>query len=219
VTVRNRIQELRQVRAGDLLADPRNWRRHPREQRRALQAVLDEIGYADAVIARETDDGLVLIDGHLRADLDADQMVPVLITDLDETEAGQMLATLDPLAAMAESDEGALESLLADLESSTSAELAALFEDLNADNLPLPDRAAEWDDMPEFDNPGDVSYRKVMVHFKDEAAVDDFVDKLGIELSNSARYLHYPARPRRRVAHLRYQQDGEPVDGEPETDE
>ena len=212
MTVRNRIKDLRHVRAGDLHADPRNWRRHPREQQRALQTVLDEIGYADAVIARETSGGLVLIDGHLRADLDADQIVPVLVTDLDETEAGQMLATLDPLAAMAVSDEAALESLLADLEASASADLAALLEDVNADNLPLPDRMAEWDEMPEFDNEGNPSYRRVMVHFRDEAAVTDFVDKLGIELSDQARYLHYPAKPRRKVAHLRYQQGGEPID-------
>ena len=211
MTVRNRIQELRHVRAGELQADPRNWRRHPSEQRRALQTVLDDIGYADAVIARETPDGLVLIDGHLRADLDVDQMVPVLVTDLDETEAGQMLATLDPLAAMALSDEAALESLLADLQASASADLAALLEEVNADNLPLPDRMAEWDDMPEFDNEGNPSYRRVMVHFRDAAAVVDFVDKLGIELSDAARYLHYPAKARRKVAHLRYQQEGEPV--------
>ena len=53
---RNRIRELRTVRGGDLMADPRNWRKHPKAQREALQTMLDRVGWADAVIARETPD-------------------------------------------------------------------------------------------------------------------------------------------------------------------
>ena len=70
------------------------------------------VGYADALIARETADGLELIDGHLRAGLDPEQQVPVLVTDLDEHEAATVLATLDPLAGMAETDDDALTALL-----------------------------------------------------------------------------------------------------------
>ena len=40
---RNRIRELRTVRGGDLKADPRNWRKHPKAQREALQAMLDSL--------------------------------------------------------------------------------------------------------------------------------------------------------------------------------
>ncbi len=100
------------VKARALKADPRNWRKHPKAQRDALQAMLDRVGWADAVIARETPEGLVLVDGHLRADLDANAEVPVLVVDLDEAEAGQVLATLDPLAAMAEANTEALSKLL-----------------------------------------------------------------------------------------------------------
>lgn len=104
MSIRNRIKELRQVRAGDLIPDPRNWRRHEPEQRAALEAMLDSIGYAGAAIAREAPEGLILIDGHLRADLDPEQLIPVLITDVDESEAGQLLASIDPLGAMATPD-------------------------------------------------------------------------------------------------------------------
>lgn len=109
--IRNRIKELRHVRAGDLKADDRNPRRHPKAQRAALEQMLQRNGYADALLTRETPDGLVLIDGHLRAELDADQVVPVLVTDLDEAEAGELLLTLDPLASMAEADTQALTEL------------------------------------------------------------------------------------------------------------
>lgn len=55
--IRDRIMGLRRVRARELLANPRNWRLHPKPQQDALKGVLAEIGYADALLARETPDG------------------------------------------------------------------------------------------------------------------------------------------------------------------
>lgn len=101
---RDRIVELRRVRAGDLLEHPRNWRRHPERQRATLAALLAEIGYADALLAYEQDGRLVLVDGHLRRSIDPDQVVPVLVTDLTEEEADLVLATLDPIANLAQAD-------------------------------------------------------------------------------------------------------------------
>ena len=109
--IKNRIKELRQVKASELLPNPKNWRTHPTEQADALRGVLSEIGYADALIAYETDEGLMLIDGHLRAETTPDMEVPVLITDLNEEEAGMLLLTLDPLASMAEANEDMLRML------------------------------------------------------------------------------------------------------------
>lgn len=111
--IRDRIRELRRVPASDLLPNPKNWRTHPKAQQDALRGVLAEVGMADAVLARELPDGsLMLIDGHLRAETAADAKVPVLILDVNEAEADKLLATLDPLAAMAESDAAAFEGLL-----------------------------------------------------------------------------------------------------------
>ena len=136
MSIRNRIKELRQVRAGDLQSDPRNWRRHPERQQSALQAMLERIGYADALIAREAQDGrLVLIDGHLRAGLDAEQTVPVLVTDLTEAEAGELLATLDPLAAMAETDAVSLDGLLGNLLADEQSAMSQLRDDDLLDDL------------------------------------------------------------------------------------
>jgi hypothetical protein len=111
-TFRDRIKELRRVPAGDLLPSPKNWRRHPASQRAALQAILKEVGWADALIARQEGEKLVLIDGHLRADLDPAQQVPVLVLDVTEEEGDKILATLDPLAALAETDDEAMRALL-----------------------------------------------------------------------------------------------------------
>ena len=97
VQIRNRVRELRLVRASELLPNRKNWRRHPAEQAAALRGLLAEIGYADVLIARDTPDGLVLIDGHLRAETTPNMMVPVAIVDLTEAEADKFLLTADPL--------------------------------------------------------------------------------------------------------------------------
>jgi DNA modification methylase len=110
--IRDRIVELRRVHANDLRTNPRNWRRHPEAQTSALRGILAEVGYADALLARETPDGLELIDGHLRASTTPDALVPVLILDVTEEEADLILASLDPLAAMAQVDQAALAALL-----------------------------------------------------------------------------------------------------------
>ena len=111
--IRDRIKELRRVKASDLIPNPKNWRTHPVEQQDALRGVLADVGYADALLARETAEGLMLVDGHLRAETTPDAEVPVLVLDIDEAEADLMLATLDPLAAMAGRDEDRLGELLA----------------------------------------------------------------------------------------------------------
>ncbi len=66
--IRDRIRELRRVPAKELLPNPRNWRRHPPANRLPLQGILAEVGYADALLARETPDGLMLITKQSRRD-------------------------------------------------------------------------------------------------------------------------------------------------------
>lgn len=138
VQVRDRIRELRRVRAGDLRPNKRNWRTHPPAQRAVLRGVLAEIGYADALLARELPDGrLELIDGHLRAETTPDALVPVLVVDVDASEAELLLAVLDPLAGMAETDAARLEKLLAEVRSESEAVQAMLGEMLEgADREP-----------------------------------------------------------------------------------
>jgi hypothetical protein len=119
--IRDRVKELRRVKAGDILPDPRNWRRHPKAQLDALRGVLQEIGIADALLARETPDGLMLIDGHGRQELDSKTLWPVLILDVNEDEAAEIMATLDPLAAMAQADQKQLDALLQDVQSGEAA--------------------------------------------------------------------------------------------------
>src|SRR6266403_1602204 len=126
--IRDRIRELRRVRAKDLLANPKNWRVHPKAQTAALRGLLAEVGYADALLARELSDGrLQLIDGHLRAETTKNATVPVLVLDVTEAEADKLLLTLDPLAAMALADQEQVRALLETVRTDSQA-VAALLE-------------------------------------------------------------------------------------------
>lgn len=124
--IRDRIVRLDRVKAGSLIPNPKNWRTHPDDQRDAIRGVLAEIGYAGALLVRETTDGLMLIDGHARAEATPDSDVPVLVLDLSEEEADYLLATFDPIGAMAGKDEAALTALLADVATSNAAVKAML---------------------------------------------------------------------------------------------
>lgn len=154
IQFRDRIKEFRRVLAAELKPSPRNWRKHPAKQKAVLEGVLSEIGYADALLVRELPDGsLQLIDGHLRAETTPAQMVPVLILDVDEHEANKLLATLDPLAAMAEADAGQLDALLRDVQTGSEA-VAGMLTELAAKAGIVPSMATgaggdEFDATPE----------------------------------------------------------------------
>lgn len=67
---RDRVKELRRVKASELRRHPENWRLHNDGQRNALAAMIEDVGFATAALAFENSQGeLQLIDGHLRTDL------------------------------------------------------------------------------------------------------------------------------------------------------
>lgn len=135
MTIQDRIKDLIRVPAGELLSNPKNWRRHPEKQRSALSGVLAEIGWADAVLARETADGLMLIDGHLRTEVAPDAEIPVLVLDVSEDEADKILLTHDPLGDMAETNAAALDLLMRDVNTGSEGVQEMLAELANSAGL------------------------------------------------------------------------------------
>lgn len=127
IQIRDRIRGLIRIRARDLVRNKKNWRRHPQAQADALRGLLAEIGYADVIIARQLSNGKYeIIDGHLRAEITPDAMVPVIVLDVTEEEADKLLLTLDPLAAMAESDTERMVELLKTVRTDNEAVLELL---------------------------------------------------------------------------------------------
>ena len=127
--IRDRITGLRRIKASELIPNVANWRTHSEAQQAALAGILSEIGIAGALIVRETPAGIQILDGHLRADCDPDTEWPCLVLDVDDAEAAKLLATYDPLSAMAGTDPAKLDALLREIDTGSEA-LQAMLADL-----------------------------------------------------------------------------------------
>ena len=119
---RNRIAKHVRMKAKDLVPHEMNPRVHSDAQRRALQLLYDEIGFARSLLAYPLADGrLKLIDGHLRASMDPEQEVDVEVLDVNDAEARALLLAIDPLAQLAGYDSDTLDKLRETVEADSAA--------------------------------------------------------------------------------------------------
>ena len=145
--IKNRIVGNGEEQLDQIMFNPRNWRIHPLSQQDALKGVLEEVGWVQEVIVNKRTGHLV--DGHLRCQLAAREgakTIPVKYVDLSEDEEALVLATLDPIGAMAATDKQKLDEL---------------FQDINSDNENVQKMMAEiaehngMFDLPSLDELGD----------------------------------------------------------------
>lgn len=150
--IRNRIIEVRKVRFGDIADDPRNPKNHPPAQREALRGAIREIGFASVPLARHSEltGKLTWADGHMRGSELADYVGDVAILDINDAEAALMLATFDPLAAMAETNAERLRDVLAEVRTGEAALQAMLAEMAERAGI-VPKGATTGDTPPQID--------------------------------------------------------------------
>ena len=145
ITWKNRIVASGEEPAGQLLANPHNWRIHPKGQQEALEGVLAEVGWVQEVIVNRRSGRIV--DGHLRVTLALRQgektPVPVKYVDLSEEEEALILASLDPLAAMAATDKEKLDELMQQVQSD-NAQVQQMLSD-------IAEREGIYGDLPTLD--------------------------------------------------------------------
>lgn len=127
--IKNRIVGHGEKPAAEFVSNPLNWRKHPKAQLAALKAVLNDIGWVqDVIVNAQTGQ---LIDGHARVELAllSKESVPYVEVDLSSEEEKLILSTLDPLSAMASTDNDKLEALLREV-STENATLVTLLDEL-----------------------------------------------------------------------------------------
>ena len=149
---RSRIVGSGEEAPDQLVANPRNYRTHPAAQRDALRGSLSEVGWVQSVMVNRRTGHVV--DGHARIEeaiSRGEASVPVLYVDLDEEEERLVLATLDPIGAMAEQSSERLADLLAEI-TVDDAGLAALLADLAPPKAGLTDP----DELPPVPDEADV---------------------------------------------------------------
>lgn len=120
---RNRIVGTGEKPAKDFIANPLNWRTHPEFQRRALNGILSEVGWVTGVIENATTGNV--IDGHARIGealaQNENTLVPFIRVQLSEEEEKKVLAVLDPIGALAGTDDERLRELSSILEFESDA--------------------------------------------------------------------------------------------------
>jgi hypothetical protein len=143
----NRIVSHGEKPAKDFLANPYNFRIHTAMQERALQGSLDTLGWIDEVIENVRTGHL--IDGHDRIILamrkGEDTQVPYKQVDLNPEEEYQALLMLDPIAAMAQTDNERLEELLA-LTNTDDQNVMEFLAGLAQKNNVIPPEFREYDE-------------------------------------------------------------------------
>ena len=133
--------------ASQFQANDKNWRTHPQAQRDALHGALNEVGWVAPVVENKRT-GL-LVDGHERvwqALQNGDAPVPYVEVDLSPEEEGYVLATLDPIGAMAAADKEQLDALLREVQSGEAGVQAMLAELAEKAGVVPPDV-----EFPEYD--------------------------------------------------------------------
>ena len=136
---RNRISRSGTLQVAEALANPFNFRTHPPYQRDALSASLENVGWVQQVVVNERSGHL--IDGHLRlslAEQKGESELPCLFVDLSNEEERLILASLDPIAAMASAERDKLSELLASIDSEDEAVRTLLERIAREEHLELP---------------------------------------------------------------------------------
>lgn len=187
----------------ELAENPRNWRRHPEAQVAALTDALAEVGWAGACLYNERTGRL--IDGHARRKVALDQgaeRVPVLVGSWDEAQEAKILATLDPLGAMATADAQALDALLREVHTGSQAVANMLTELAGAAGIRTAppgeggtaDVGEVYQGMPECEQEDQTAAYTVHVHFDTAGALRDFGQRIGQEVDEKTRWLWHPRK-------------------------
>jgi DNA modification methylase len=193
----------------ELSDNPLNWRKHPEKQLTALKDVLADVGWAGALLFNERTNRL--IDGHARKKISKSQeKVPVLVGSWSEEQEKKILATLDPLATLAEADHDALQMLLQGVQTESEA-VQALLNDLAAGELvhifdPEESRGlTDPDDVPEppdkaTTKPGDLwtlgNHHLLCGDSSKAEDVDRLLDGASVQLVNTDPPYNVKVEPR-----------------------
>lgn len=126
---RNRIVGSGTKPASEFNPNPLNWRTHPAVQQAALTGVMSDVGWVQQVVVNVTTGNL--LDGHLRVEmaLARNEDVPYVEVEVTEAEEHLILATLDPIGALAETDEARQRQLL-DLIDAQSGDIQDLLDSM-----------------------------------------------------------------------------------------
>ena len=205
----NSADDFEMVPIGRLKTHPRNVNESD------LGAVIESIkahGFYGALVAQR---GTSFICAGNHRFLAARQLgfdtLPVTWIDCDDETALRVMIADNATTRRGHDNPAALAELLAELaatETGLGAGLGYDGDDLDSllnDLAGMPQSAggvndpnAEWEGMPEFNQPENPAFRTLIVHFDSPQSVADFAVKINQDFSAEAKYINYPWRERQR---------------------
>jgi len=182
----------------ELIPYARNSRVHSVEQVKSIAASIERWGWTNPVLVDEAGE---IIAGHARV-LEAKQLglaeAPVMVAK-DWTEDQKKAYTIadNKLPEGSYWDIPMLRLELADLQAGafdlsllgfSGPELMAL----TMAGVSTGDPRNEWQAMPEFSHVDKTAFRSLIVHFADQAAVDDFAELIGQKITEKLKAIWHP---------------------------
>ena len=155
-------------------------------------------------------------------DAPAPGLLPVRLVDVSDAEADAMTLADNARALQGNDDAAAVVAMAtasferdadvmremgygsAELDAMVKAAGDAVLKGAPTTGEPVADLAAEWEGMPEFEQPDARPHRSIIVHFADDDAVQTFADLLGATINEKTKFTWYPPKERRDLHSMAY---------------
>lgn len=206
--------QIEQVSIDKLIPYARNARTHNDAQVAQIAGSIREYGFTNPVLI-DADSGIIAGHGRVLAARQLEMaMVPCIrLSHLTEIQKRAYVLADNKIALNSGWDDELLKLELTDIGEAgydldllgfTQAELTSLFLETEHGET---DPDAEWEGMPEFDQPDKNSWRQLIVHFECQSDLDEFSRLIGQRLTDKTKSIWHPEQIRMDTESKRYGAD------------
>jgi ParB-like nuclease domain len=178
-----------------LIPYARNPRTHTDAQIERIARSIERFGFTNPILI-DRHQGIIAGHGRLRAALKLKlATVPTIeLTDLSDAEKKAYIIADNKLALDAGWDNDLLMGEIADLRAADlDISLTGFTElELSVFTGDVADVSQLWQSMPSFHQDDKLGFHHLVVHFKDQAAIDDFAKMVNKPVSTATKYLWFP---------------------------
>ncbi len=186
-----------------------NPRKHTDTQINQIAASIKEFGFVNPILADEKN---MILAGHGRylaaKTLSLSKVPVVVIKNLTEDQKTALVIADKKIAMNSTRDENLLWDQIRQLnEKGFDLNLLA-FDEMEilpmTDPNTVIDPLAEWEDMPEYDQEDQMSYKSILVHFKNAKDYEDFQKFIGQDMTDKTKSIWFPEQKNMDTESKRY---------------
>ena len=197
----------------DLAVAKRNPRTHSSTQIEQIARSIAAFGWTNPVLIDE-DQRIIAGHGRLEAarKLGIAEVPTITLAGLDDAQKRALVIADNALALNAGWDSELLALELGELGAAGFDVSLVGFSDTEMDQILAPDLdpSGEWEGMPEFEQNDNLAFQKIIVHFKDQGAVDAFAALIDQRITRQTRFTWFPRIEIETYADKRYAPADEP---------